>query len=99
MEQPHVTQQYFSPADIAEWAKAVQTEKGYSQQQIADELTELRGDGILVRQSQVSEALSGNPSRASLLLTWLEAHAPAGWVFETDADNKPIKYFKLEMNA
>lgn len=83
-------QEFFNAASLAAWAKSLQEELGYTQAQIAQEITILRGK--VCDASQVSRALKGEPDRVSVLLPWIEARAAVR--FEQDR-GKPAKYLRL----
>jgi len=79
--------EYYTPAEIIEMAEALRQQLGLSQQQVADDISEIRGKPIT--QQAVAQGFSGRPSNVKAIALWFQSRAMMQGGFVPSAGTKP----------
>jgi|SRR6476620_5495357 len=91
---PTESEQYLNAEDI--FALARQFAEGFTQAEMAEELSQMLGKEV--KQSAISQMLSGKVSLIKMAMAWIECRWPFSpeIEFERDSEKEPVKYYKFK---
>ncbi len=65
--------QHYTPSEIIEMAEALRQQLGLSQQDVADQISEIRGKPIT--QQAVAQGFAGRPANIKAIALWFQSRA------------------------
>lgn len=81
--------EYYTPQQIVEMAEALRQQIGLSQQDVADDISEIRGKPIT--QQAVAQGFAGRPANIKAIALWFQGRATMRGGFVPVEGTKPDK--------